>query len=134
MIIFMMIMAMIMMIIIIASIMIIEKKSKREEVPVFAVSTITDLIAASLPPLPLSLFEVPLCTIIYLNFLYHFLYLNQSDQMIKETKAPFNYIAQTLLFPKDNFINSFAVLKIVKRNKIPKVCVHLKETCHLKTS
>ena len=33
------------------------EKSKREEVPMFAVSTITDLIAASLPPLPLSLFE-----------------------------------------------------------------------------
>ena len=74
MIIFMMIMAMIMMIIIIANIMIIEKKSKREEVPMFAVSTITDLIAASLPPLPLSLFEVPLCTIIYLNLLYHYLF------------------------------------------------------------
>ena len=78
---------------------------------------------------------------IWSSFMYHYLFelplplslfesVRSNDKRNKGSLA----IAQTLLFPKDNFINSFAVLKIVKRNKIPKVCVHLKETCHLKTS
>ena len=80
-------------------------------------------------PLPLSLFEVSLPLFIWTSFTTFFIWISQI-KWLKKQKLPCNYIAQTLLFPKDNFINSFAVLKIVKRNKILEVW--LKKKCAFK--